>query len=178
MESFKVLVKKDCAAYLGISYKNVKFYHILYRYVKTPGFKVTLHMRFLNSLASHHHIGLIYALERINYRKLQVKYGIQIGYGLDIGGGFTINHYGGIVIAQSAKIGNNFNIRQNTTIGNKGGSAPEIGNNVIVGANAVIIGNIKIGDNAVIGAGAVVVKSVDENSVVVGNPARSIKHSL
>lgn len=76
-------------------------------------------------------------------------------------------------------IGRNFTCRQNTTIGNKSDDKPNerptIGDNVTLGANVVIIGNVHIGNNVIIGAGSVVVKDVPDNAVVVGNPARTIK---
>lgn len=79
------------------------------------------------------------------------------------------------------KIGKNFSCRQNTTIGNKLDNRPKerptIGNNVTVGANVVIIGDINIGDNVIIGAGSVVVKDIPDNVIVAGNPARIIKYS-
>lgn len=95
-----------------------------------------------------------------------------------IGGGcFCIHSYATILHAKS--IGDNFSCRQCTTIGIKSdfipGSYPTIGNNVTLGANVVIIGDIHIGDNVVIGAGSVVVKDIPSNSIAVGNPARVIK---
>ncbi len=76
-------------------------------------------------------------------------------------------------------IGKNFTCRQNTTLGNKyegdKSSRPTIGDNVSLGANVVIIGDIVIGDNVIVGAGSVVTKSVPNNSVVVGNPARLLR---
>ena len=78
-------------------------------------------------------------------------------------------------------IGRNFTCRQNTTIGNKSDDKPNerptIGDNVTLGANVVIIGNVHIGNNVIIGAGSVVVKDVPDNAVVVGNPARIIKYN-
>jgi len=91
-----------------------------------------------------------------------------------IGEGFFIEHgYSTIISADS--IGNNFQINQNTTIGWSLNGAPIIGDNVSIGCNAVVIGNIRIGDNVVIGAGAVVTKDIQNNCVVVGNPARIIR---
>lgn len=78
-------------------------------------------------------------------------------------------------------IGRNFSFRNCITIGNKSDDRveeiPTIGNNVSVGANAVIIGNIHIGNNVIIGAGAVVVSDVPDNCVVVGNPAKIIRQN-
>ena len=76
----------------------------------------------------------------------------------------------------------NFSFRQNTTIGNKKDGRndllPVIGNNVTLGANVVIIGDVRIGDNVIVGAGSVVVKDIPANSVVAGNPAKIIKCNL
>ena len=81
----------------------------------------------------------------------------------------------GVVINEKAEIGENCDIYQNVTIGNrKGSGAPKIGKNVLIGAGAIIIGDIVIGDNAKIGAGAIVVKSIPENSTVVCNLATPI----
>lgn len=96
-----------------------------------------------------------------------------------IGGGvFCIHPTSTYLNAQ--KIGRDFTCRQNTTIGNKLDNRPKerpiIGDNVTVGANVVIIGNVNIGDNVIIGAGSVVVKDIPNNAVVVGNPARIIKY--
>ena len=79
----------------------------------------------------------------------------------------------GIVISADAKIGEDVTIMQNVTIGM--GKAPVIGDNVFIGANACIIGGIKIGNNVRIGAGAVVVKDVPDNTTVVGQPCRYIE---
>ena len=93
-----------------------------------------------------------------------------------IGKGFNHSHpYATILNAEY--IGDNFNFRHCTTLGNKlnDNKRPFIGNNVTLGASVIIIGDIKIGNNVIIGAGSVVTKDIDDNSVVVGNPARVIR---
>lgn len=92
----------------------------------------------------------------------------------DVGGGFYVGHGWGTVV-NAHRIGENFRVGQNVTIGSKNLKEPIIGNNVSVWANAIVIGDIQIGDNSQIGAGAVVVKSVPKNSIVVPSKSFIIK---
>lgn len=100
--------------------------------------------------------------------------GIEIPEDTQIGTGFQVWHGSGLIINHQSIIGNNVLLRHCTTIGNKGKGTgvPIIGNNVEIGANSVIIGEISIGDNVIIGAGSVVTKSIPENCVAYGNPAK------
>lgn len=82
----------------------------------------------------------------------------------------------GVVIHENAVIGENARIQANVVIGGKGQSGvPTIGNNVQIGANAVIVGGVEIGDNAIVGAGAVVLKDVPAACVACGVPATVVK---
>jgi len=103
---------------------------------------------------------------------------IEIHPGARIGKRFFIDHGAGVVIGETTVIGDDVTIYQGVTLGGtgkeKGKRHPTIGNNVVVGAEAIVLGNITIGDNSRVGAAAVVTKSVPPNSTVVGNPARVV----
>jgi putative colanic acid biosynthesis acetyltransferase WcaB len=107
--------------------------------------------------------------------------GIDIPWDTQIGKNIKLIHGQSIVVNHEAIIGDNCILRTCTTIGNKKltdgsySNSPKIGNNVDIGANVVIIGEIIISDNVVIGAGSVVVKDVPPNTIVAGNPAKVIK---
>jgi serine O-acetyltransferase len=105
--------------------------------------------------------------------------GIEIHPGAKIGRGFFIDHGHGVVIGETAEIGNNVLMYQQVTLGGTGLSAgkrhPTLGSNVFIGAGAKILGPINIGNNSMIGAGSIIVKDVPESSVVVGNPGHVIK---
>lgn len=106
-------------------------------------------------------------------------FGIDISEHASIGRNFVLWHGIGTIIHPNAIIGDNVTMRHNTTIGNAKdrGGAPIIGNNVNIGCNVVIIGEITIGENVIIGAGTVITKSIPSNVVVVGNPARVISNN-
>lgn len=91
-----------------------------------------------------------------------------------IGDGLMVIHGAGTVIGGGSRIGRNLTIYQNATIGFNNGF-PTIGDNVFIGAGAVVIGKIKVGNNVKIGAGAIVVEDVPDNSTVVGPKAKIIQ---
>jgi putative colanic acid biosynthesis acetyltransferase WcaB len=98
-----------------------------------------------------------------------------------IGKPLIIHHGYGIVINKNVILGSNCQLRHNVTIGNKSdatGSVPVIGDNVDIGAGAIIIGNIKIGDNVKIGAGAIVVKDVPSNAILVSPAAKPLNLNI
>jgi len=105
--------------------------------------------------------------------------GIEIHPGATIGKNLFIDHGMGVVIGQTAVIGDNVLLYQGVTLGGtgvaKGKRHPTIGNNVVIGGGAKVLGNITVGDNSYIGANAVVIKDVPANSTVVGIPGRITK---
>ena len=111
---------------------------------------------------------------------MRIIFSCDIPYKTTIGKNTSFPHLAlGVVIHEKAKIGNNCKILQGVTIGGKSGhqEVPVIGDNVLIGANAVVMGPIKIGNNAIIGAGSVVLKDVGEDEVVAGVPAKVIKNT-
>jgi serine O-acetyltransferase len=104
--------------------------------------------------------------------------GIEIHPGAKIGEGFFIDHGMGVVIGETAEIGENVVLYQGVTLGGtslqKTKRHPTLGNNVVVGVGAKLIGDITIGENSKIGAGSVVVTSVPANATVVGVPGRVV----
>ena len=104
--------------------------------------------------------------------------GIEIHPGAKIGEGLFIDHGSGVVIGETAEIGDNVTIYQGVTLGGtgkeKGKRHPTIGNNVVVSAGAKVLGSFTVGDNSRIGAGSVVLKEVPPDSTVVGVPGKVV----
>lgn len=105
--------------------------------------------------------------------------GIEIHPGAQIGRGFFIDHGMGVVIGETAVIGDFVTLFQGVTLGGtgkeRGKRHPTLGNHVVVGAGAKVLGNITIGDFVKVGANSVVLRSVPSNSTVIGIPGRIIK---
>lgn len=105
--------------------------------------------------------------------------GIEIHPGAKIGTGFFIDHGMGVVIGETTIIGNNVTLFQGVTLGGtgkeKGKRHPTLGNNIVVGVGAKVLGNITIGDNVKIGANAVVLELVPSDATVVGVPGRVVR---
>lgn len=107
--------------------------------------------------------------------------GIEIHPGARIGNGLFIDHGMGVVIGETAEVGDNCTIYHGVTLGGTGKDAgkrhPTIGNNVLIGAGAKILGPFKIGDNSMIGAGSIVLGEVPANTTVTGSKARPVKYN-
>ena len=114
----------------------------------------------------------------INFRTYQ-KTGIDIHPGAQIGQGVFIDHGTGVVIGETAVVGDDVTIYQGATLGGTGKDTgkrhPTLGRGVTVGAGAKVLGPITIGDHVKIGAGAIVLKDVPDNCTVVGNPGRIVR---
>lgn len=105
--------------------------------------------------------------------------GVEIHPGAKIGEGFFIDHGMGVVIGETAEIGDNCTLYQGVTLGGTGKEAgkrhPTLGDGVLVGVGAKILGNIVVGDDSYIGAGSVVLRDVPPNATVVGVPGRVVR---
>ncbi len=105
--------------------------------------------------------------------------GIEIHPGATIGSGLFIDHGSGVVIGETAEIGDNCTIYQGVTLGGTGKHTgkrhPTLGNNVMVGAGAKVLGPFRVGNNTKIAAGAVVLSEIPDNSTAVGVPAKVVK---
>lgn len=99
---------------------------------------------------------------------------MEIFYSSTIGRGLRINHGIGSVIGARCIIGDNCLIHQNCTLGDKDGGRPKLGNNVIMYAGSMVLGNVTIGDNSIIGANSVVLNDFPANSILVGTPAKNL----
>ena len=167
--------------------KQISFWDVIKKDVKknnknSKGLFIVVCFRIVQYFdQGNRYIGLIGLPTKIFYNFI-VKWvmGVELKPQTVIGPGLAIYHGQGLVVHKKTVIGDNVTLRNNTTIGNKGvgygkgDGCPQIGDNVEVGANTVIIGDIKIGKNAIIGAGSVVIKDVGENVIVAGNPAKRI----
>lgn len=104
--------------------------------------------------------------------------GIEIHPGATLGAGILIDHGMGVVIGETAELGDRITIYHGTTLGGtgkeKGKRHPTVGDNVVIGAGSKVLGNIKIGSNSKIGANSVVLDDVPEGATVVGIPGKVV----
>lgn len=122
---------------------------------------------------------VIRSLATLFLKFYRLFFGLELGHGKNIGPGFYLGHAWNITINSGAIIGSNCNIHKGVVIGqcNRGArkGAPVIGNNVWIGANAVVVGHVIIGDDVLIAPNAYINCDVPSHSVVIGNPC-TIKH--
>ena len=162
-EDIKVIYDKDPAA------NNI--FEVILCY---PGLHALIAYRLAHRLYKWH----IPILPRMLSYITRIITGIEIHPAARIGRRFFIDHGDGVVIGETTEIGDDVLIYQQVTLGGTGKEHgkrhPTIGNNVIIGAGAKVLGNIKLGDNVRVGAGSVVICDVPNNSTVVGIPGKIV----
>lgn len=130
-------------------------------------------------IAHWFYVHKMYTVARMISQRARRKTGIEIHPGASIGKGLFIDHGMGVVIGETTIIGDNCLIYQGATLGgtgkDKGKRHPTLGNNVLVGAGAKVLGPFKVGNNVKIAANAVVLNAIPDNSTAVGVPARVVK---
>ena len=140
-----------------------------------PSFKVILNYRIAHKLYLKKHF---FWARWISQRAAR-KTGIEIHPGATIGKGLFIDHGSGVIIGETAIIGDNVTLYQGVTLGgtgkDQGKRHPTLGNDVLVGAGAKVLGPFRVGDNARVAAGAVVLDAVPDNATAVGVPARIVR---
>ncbi|MBQ8504192.1 MAG: serine O-acetyltransferase [Clostridia bacterium] len=131
--------------------------------------------------AHYFHKHKMYFLARAISQRAVKKTNIEIHPGAEIGRRFFIDHGTGVVIGETAVIGDDCTIYQGVTLGGTGKDHgkrhPTLGNNVLIGAGAKVLGPFKIGDNSNVAAGSVVLSAIPENCTAVGSPARVVKQN-
>lgn len=162
-EDAKNIKEKDPAS------RNILEVIILY-----PGFHILVFHKISHFLYRHK----LYFLARLNSQLGRFFTGIEIHPGAKIGKRLFIDHGMGIVIGETTTIGNNCTIYHGVTLGGTGKDKykrhPDLGNNVVVGCGAKVLGPIKIGNNVKIGANSVVLKDVPANTTIVGIPGKCV----
>lgn len=142
-----------------------------------PSFRAIIRYRIAHWLFVRKH----YFLARWYSQRTVRKTGIEIHPGATIGKGLFIDHGHGVVIGETAIVGDNVTLYQGVTLGGTGKEHgkrhPTVGNNVMISAGAKILGSFTIGENSKIGAGSVVLQEVPPNSTVVGVPGRVVKQN-
>lgn len=135
----------------------------------------SIHVLIFYRVANKFYKGKLFFMARLISQLARFLTGIEIHPGATIGKGLFIDHGMGVVIGETAEVGDNVVIYHGVTLGgtgkDKGKRHPTIEDNVIIGCGAKVLGPIRIGANSKIGANAVVLKDMEENSTIVGIPA-------
>lgn len=168
-KTYKAYVRQDLLAY---DIRHLSWF----RYLRDERLRFQLRLRkveYLYNTSKNNPLKKItcFILQIINHR-LAVRLGFTVPMNV-FGPGLCLTHWGTIVVSTYAKVGKNCRIHPSSCIGNHGG-APTLGDNVYIGPGAKVFGNITIGNNVAIGANAVVNKSFPDNVTIAGSPARII----
>ena len=142
-----------------------------------PSFKVMMHYRIAHKLYKNGH----YFWARWVSQRAVRKTGIEIHPGAEIGENLFIDHGNGVIIGETAVVGNNVTLYQGVTLGGTGKDTgkrhPTLGNNVMVGSGAKVLGPFKVGDNSRIASGAIVLEEVPPDCTAAGVPARIVRRN-
>ncbi len=164
-------MKYECQIACASDPTSLVFLEVIFCY---PGF----HAIILHRIANGFWINRLFLIGRIISHFNRWITGIEIHPGAKIGKGFFIDHGMGVVIGETAEIGDNCTIYQGVTLGGlslkKEKRHPTLDNNIVVGAGAKILGPVSVGANCKIGAGSVVLEDVPKNSTVIGVPGRIV----
>lgn len=140
----------------------------------------SIHARIAHMFSHFLYKKKLFFLARLISQLARFLTGIEIHPGAILGAGILIDHGMGVIIGETAVVGDRITIYHGTTLGGTGNEKgvkrhPTVGNNVIIGSGAKVLGNINIGSNSKIGANAVVLNDVPEGATVVGVPAKVVK---
>lgn len=167
----KEIVKRDLIRYGLFGFKG------FLRGLVIPGF---LYIYFLRN--SQYSRGLLRTFFKIILKILSFIFGFQIPSVVKIGYGFYLGHHGHVIINPEVVIGNNCAIAPGVTLGLKPGKknagCPKIGNFVMIGTNAVLVGGITIGDRVIIAPNSFINHDVPSDSIVIGNPAKIVSKKI
>ncbi|MCI9061443.1 MULTISPECIES: serine O-acetyltransferase EpsC [Romboutsia] len=139
----------------------------------------SIHARIAHMFSHFLYKKKLFFLARLISQLARFFTGIEIHPGATLGAGILIDHGMGVVIGETAQIGNRVTIYHGTTLGGtgkeKGKRHPTVGDNVVIGAGAKVLGNINIGSNSKIGSNSVVINDVPKGATVVGIPGKVVK---
>jgi len=162
---------------IGISERDPACTGYLHAFLNFKGYKSLQLHRLAHILWTNGRVEVALFLQS----KSSELWGVDIHPAAVIGSGLMIDHATGVVIGETARIGKNCSFLHGVTLGStgkdKGDRHPKLGNDVLIGCNATLLGNILIGDSAKIGSGSIVLKSIPSCATAVGNPARVIGSS-
>lgn len=170
----KQTVADDLYRYSGKPYSLASFLHYFFSH---PGFRFVAVMRWCAAISKYNPAGF---LLRLYFHHLKVRFGFQIPFACKIEPGLFLGHFGNIVVNQGVVIGRDCNIAQGVTLGyvSRGSrkGCPTIGERVWIGANAVVVGNIRVGNDVLIAPLTLVNSDVPDHAVISGNPATIISY--
>lgn len=182
--------KSCCSIYDGEQYLNILIKDLLAIQNRDPACQslvnAYLYFKGFKALQAHRAAHILWSAGRKDVAlaiqsRCSELWSVDIHPAAHVGAGLMIDHGTGVVIGETAVVGNNCSFLHGVTLGSTGKESgdrhPKIGDDVLIGCNAMVLGRITIGRSAKIGSGSVVIKSIPANATAVGNPARIIGRS-